>query len=391
MQTKKLIDEAPELSLIEYGKLSDDVEMWVDRYLENCLHLSKNTIKSYREALLPFIRFCEQYDGVMQLDEIGAKFVNHYIADYIKELADYRMGQKVLGVRGGGERDSPDDLDDEEYEKILDNGGRRLNRDASNVYVPRRFEKSVMHRLTTLKQLFKHISLHNTEGHDFRPLFARFVRFKRHGTDTDFLSLSELETLRQTCTDWPKSYMLNGAYRSSQSRRREVSRSNEFAAVRGAFFILLISYTGLRASETMKLRLSNFKRVSVNGQSYYSISVHEGKGGKDREVVAPAAPLEVLYERYAALLGEDLPLASDENAKSVTYATLYTYAKRIYHAAGIGQKGFHMLRRSFATEYIAKGGDIETLAKLLGHASIQMTHDLYVKNNPELLMLRSVH
>ena len=52
--------------------------------------------------------------------------------------------------------------------------------------------------------------------------------------------------------------------------------------------------------------------------------------------------------------------------------------KRVAKAAGITQKvNLHMLRHTNATVLIAKPVDLHTLARRLGHESIQITSDTY--------------
>ena len=42
---------------------------------------------------------------------------------------------------------------------------------------------------------------------------------------------------------------------------------------------------------------------------------------------------------------------------------------------------FHDLRHTFATRYLAKGGDITHLSLILGHSSVKITQDIYVHLN----------
>lgn len=61
--------------------------------------------------------------------------------------------------------------------------------------------------------------------------------------------------------------------------------------------------------------------------------------------------------------------------------TFYRMLKNI----GIEKTGTHSLRHTFASMLFAKGVDIKTVSKLLGHASIQITLNTYVHliDNPE--------
>jgi len=389
----KLIDIAPDLPLSEHDSLTADVEMWVERYLEASLHLSKRTHKSYADALLPFVTFCEKYDELMKLHEIGGLFINHYIVYYIKWLSDYHFGLKTIRGRSGAMRDSPTSINDEEYHQIRNNYGVRFKQDYSNIILPRRFEGTVLQRLTVLKQLLKHISENNSEQHDFRPAFSRIAKFKVHDGNTDFLYVSELEKLRVTLQAWPEIFRNHVKGISDAARMRKTMKASEYVALRNAFLLLVLSYTGMRANECLSLRTSSFKKATFNGREFYDIAIIGGKGDKDRSVPVPVDVLRPLFDPLLDHIGADAPIASiaSDTPKAISYAGLFRYSRYIYDAAGIEKSGFHMIRKGFATEYIAKGGDIETLAKILGHENVQTTHVHYVKNNVELLMMRSVH
>ena len=51
-------------------------------------------------------------------------------------------------------------------------------------------------------------------------------------------------------------------------------------------------------------------------------------------------------------------------------------------AAGIARRPFHSLPHAFATSQHESGGDISTISKLLGHASISATTDVYGHLSP---------
>lgn len=389
----KLLDASPALPLSEHTSLTADMEMWIERYLDARSSLSKRTQKAYADALLPFVRFCEQYDTSMSIDEIGGVFINHYIVYYIKMLAGYHYGTREIRGKNGAIRDSPTTLSEKEYRKIISNGGQKLNRECSNIVVPKRFEKTVMQRLTILKQLLVYISENNAEGKDYRLVFHRIAKLKPQNNESGALLISELEMLREILRQWPEIFRQHVRSVGKNARRRTAERGLEYVAVRNAFLMLVMSYTGLRAGEALTLTFGDFKRSSSGGREYFVISVKGGKGNKDRIVTAPKEAIGPMLDRLRSYGGfEETPIASAlGGGGAVSYASLFVYARHIYKAAGIEKSGFHIIRRAFATEYIAKGGDVETLAKLLGHSSVQTTHEHYVKGNEELLMRRSVH
>lgn len=45
---------------------------------------------------------------------------------------------------------------------------------------------------------------------------------------------------------------------------------------------------------------------------------------------------------------------------------------------------FHALRHTFATRWIEFGMDVKSLSEVLGHASVQITLDIYVHSSDKL-------
>lgn len=59
-------------------------------------------------------------------------------------------------------------------------------------------------------------------------------------------------------------------------------------------------------------------------------------------------------------------------------STVHSILKRLKEKAGItGRVNPHAFRHAFAREYLMNGGDIGILSTLLGHASQQLTRDVY--------------
>ncbi len=62
--------------------------------------------------------------------------------------------------------------------------------------------------------------------------------------------------------------------------------------------------------------------------------------------------------------------------------TYREFFDRFLSRNGIEHFRFHALRHTFATRYIEAGGDCKTVSELLGHASVNLTLNLYV--HPQL-------
>lgn len=165
---------------------------------------------------------------------------------------------------------------------------------------------------------------------------------------------------------------------------------------------------GLRLTECARLRLKDldFPRQVI--------TVRDGKGGKDRTTLLPAALVDDLRTRVEAMRAQrraapaearipvSLPyalarkypgaptalawqwlfpadgLCQDDAGRVVRHhvhtSTVQKAVKAAVRDAGIGKPaGCHTFRHSFATELLRRGTDIRTVQELLGHADVRTT------------------
>jgi integrase len=135
--------------------------------------------------------------------------------------------------------------------------------------------------------------------------------------------------------------------------------------------------TGIRRAELAAL---DVRDVDLERRR---LQIREGKGSKDR--VVPIT--DELASDLAHLVGRRKtgPLFVSLRGSAVSVRQL----NRIVAGAGVragvenpnpkynGRLTCHLFRHSFARAWKAKGGSIESLAKILGHASTATTVDLY--------------
>jgi integrase/recombinase XerD len=131
---------------------------------------------------------------------------------------------------------------------------------------------------------------------------------------------------------------------------------------------LLILDTGMRIDEVLNLRKQDVDFDNL------LIKVQKGKGDKQRIVPCSLALRRSLY-RYVKAYSH----AQSEFVFSTTHGTRQTYRNAVRSLKLIGMKigaphiRFHLLRHTFATEYIRTGGSVAMLRKILGHSSINTT------------------
>jgi len=144
------------------------------------------------------------------------------------------------------------------------------------------------------------------------------------------------------------------------------------AGQRDAAIIAVMAATGLRRAEVCTLQLG---QVDIEGGSVRVI----GKRNKERESYMGDGALEALEDWLSVRGGGPGPLFCAISRKALyptrpmsTIAVNRMLARRAMEA-GVEDVTPHDLRRTFVSEALDAGGDIATVAALVGHASVQTT------------------
>ena len=175
-----------------------------------------------------------------------------------------------------------------------------------------------------------------------------------------------------------------------------------------AAYILMLN-TGLRTGELLGLLNSDidlkrktltvrqgvkevYKRSGAEAESGREIKVGKPKSATSKRTVPlNRTAVEMIEDlRRDAYFGENTPLVADGSGGYTKPVNLRKRFYRILKAAGIGQKGLHSLRHTFATNLVngqkQPDGTIKALsprqvADLLGHSTSQITELYYVKKD----------
>ena len=158
--------------------------------------------------------------------------------------------------------------------------------------------------------------------------------------------------------------------------REEIGRilacvnTNTQMMVRDRAIIMLMYDTGIRSSELADAMLEN---LDLEGGSLKVM----GKGGKERLLPLGHSVRKIL-QRYVFhfrqepihpmvdnlfLAREGQPLSS--NAIKLMF-------ERLSHRSGVERLHAHLLRHTFATNYLINGGDVFSLQQILGHTTLEM-------------------
>lgn len=149
----------------------------------------------------------------------------------------------------------------------------------------------------------------------------------------------------------------------------KVIPSKEYSGYRDSCIILTMYGTGSRISETLDLNKDN-----INFDSGQIKIV--GKGKKERSVFMSANVFKALY-KYNAQQRPDVPSNYFFVHKDGRPLTRFYFEHRMHsyvQKAGITSICTpHVLRYSFAIQFLRNGGGIFTLQKILGHSTLEMT------------------
>lgn len=145
---------------------------------------------------------------------------------------------------------------------------------------------------------------------------------------------------------------------------------NGFAGFRNRLILLLLMDTGLRASEACGLTLSD---IDWENQTFI---IRHGKGDKARRVPFGSTVASVMRQYIARRAESDNPrLLVTVYGEKVDRYRLRSIIKCLAQKAHVEHPhmGPHLLRHTFAVQYLRNGGDVFSLQKMLGHSTLTMT------------------
>lgn len=161
-------------------------------------------------------------------------------------------------------------------------------------------------------------------------------------------------------------------------------RDWDFAFYRNKMLLLILYATGMRRSEVVGLKVSDFDVA----RSLFRIV---GKGEKEREIPVPirisqeiALYLKRVREEFPASPPETFFVTDQGNPLYPQFVNT-TVKKELGGLEGFsGKKSPHVLRHSLATHLLNNGTDLNSIKEVLGHASLAATQ-VYTHNSFEKL------
>ena len=136
--------------------------------------------------------------------------------------------------------------------------------------------------------------------------------------------------------------------------------------------VMTLYATGVRRAESCRLKVADIDSARM------VLHIHEGKGGRDRDVPLSPKSLATLREYWRWMKPKTYLFPGVENNwrvdVPVTTKVAWIAVTEAAKAAGITRRvSPHTLRHSYATDLLEAGADLRTIQVLLGHAKLSDT------------------
>lgn len=147
---------------------------------------------------------------------------------------------------------------------------------------------------------------------------------------------------------------------------------------------LAILDTGMRLKEVLSLRMEDIDFDNL------LITIKDGKGGKQRVVPMSAELRKILFQYTARNSSSSGLVFCSRDGRHLLQSNVRRDFGRLCARLRIScvKGGFHVLRHTFAVNYVRNGGDVFRLQRVLGHSTLDMTRR-YV--NLQVADLSAVH
>jgi integrase/recombinase XerD len=169
--------------------------------------------------------------------------------------------------------------------------------------------------------------------------------------------------------DWEREALLN------------MPNKRYWTGERNKLLIRLMLKTGLRLSEVISLQWDHVNLLTGR------LMVREGKGSKDRTLWIDDKTITQLRDwrdRQTERTGIQDVVFTTLQGKALHPRYIQQMLERYSEKAGIRHVHPHLLRHSFAVEFLEQGGNIRSLQMLLGHSDLSTTQVYLQLSNKHL-------
>ncbi|MCL0029631.1 site-specific integrase [Dehalococcoidia bacterium] len=134
-----------------------------------------------------------------------------------------------------------------------------------------------------------------------------------------------------------------------------------------AMLIRLLFYSGARVSEILLLTPRDID---------FEKGVLKLRALKRKDLAWKLVPVPTIRDELQAFCSGK---RYDKPLFNISRQVAYNHIRQAFLRIGIRNVYPHLLRDSLATNWVLRGGDIHRLSRMLGHKSIKMTQDRYLK------------
>ncbi len=222
---------------------------------------------------------------------------------------------------------------------------------------------TVNNRITTIKNFFQFISIHNVEFLNLYSSLRNIKPLKKEEVLIEYLSVDEIKLLF--------------SIPNSQNKKE----------LKELAILTLLYESAIRVSELCNLKL---KDIEISNHS--TIKVINGKGNKSR-IIPISIDVAQILQKYIIIYKinpQDYLFRNQKNIQYTRWGINYIIQKYINKCKKINDTKFkitvtpHIFRHSKAMHLLDAGIPLTTIEKLLGHSSIKST-EVYAKANPKKL------
>ena len=151
--------------------------------------------------------------------------------------------------------------------------------------------------------------------------------------------------------------------------------------------LLLCLYTGLRLGELCALKWTDFDLKNMSMTVSRTVQRIAAQGSETKTILLETSPKSESSKRTIPLTAEIMELLARLNQncpyvfggdKPLEPRTMQYRFKKLLKENDVGDRNFHILRHTFATNCIENGMDVKALSEILGHSDVKITLNRYV-------------
>jgi integrase/recombinase XerD len=132
--------------------------------------------------------------------------------------------------------------------------------------------------------------------------------------------------------------------------------------------LMTLYAAGLRRFELSRLRVHDIDSARM------TITIHQGKGQKDRVVMLSPVLLDTLRQYWRSMKPKEWLFPGRNPGQPISTNDIFMVFHNAIRHAGISKKvSPHSLRHAFATHLLESGTDLRTIQILMGHRSLKTT------------------